>query len=965
MARAATSPELALFRSSGQWTKIRAAIYAPTTVYTARINQVFSSLDKVLELTYDTGSGTLADVLADMTLFVGSSAGAWDKGIARVRSIDATKIYIGETSDISFADNDYLTIVDDFSLWARPILISGGVAYIDGGEAYSDQHSSWLPVARMGPNRVIKKTGATVSVSFDFSGSSAQGSSISAYLTTAPGSTGITGSTTATPSVTWDSVGWKKVYLTLTAANGKQDFGVRYVFIWDETNEPEPIRLDSLRGSVESGGWEASITLFDNASLSLVRDRTRVILFAEDHYGPYDGETAQEVGPVTGAENILFDGWIARESIDWDSEGGSVSFTAYSAQYWLTRIPSWPFGVEFTSTTPTAWTQIQSLTVDLALLSFFLFASTAPRVMDIYLTGDTRFAKELGSLASNLWGQIVEIAFDTIFARPLVNCLNQLYIEVNPQLVATGSRSWPTVMTLTTQDIERPVSFERSTLEDLALLDLSGVFINSSGSAEAFFSLAPGHSYSHYGDPEVIPKRLLSSQSQANTLAGLYRSWRNNPYKGISIRLSGNNRLVDIAPRQKCNITLSSSDTKRGVSYSGGLIPIEISRAHDPDTGFLKTEVLFEGETFEGRAQNGDVPGSVNISFPPLKPLPKLPPFSVILPGTSAPPPEGVSRVLIHDRTAGLVYTENFDAASPTWQTVNAGLTQAEYQRINFLAVCPNGAVYAGYIANNTSLDFLSRAPSIGGTFVAQTYPNELVGAAINPLVSEQIAIVTNTGHGTTATFRIGANNSFSAPGATFNVAFLIHERLSYGFGKWIFTHYDTFTRIAGDGSSVVGTGSISPSSGRIHHRAGTTGITFHNGQLGASGDVIKGIDNLASHSTVNSGNSIIVMDENATFPAMAMDSDPTGQYLMSRGLGGLGQGKARSSDGGATWVAIPNLISSAGWHFRNAGASNRWIAVAATIQYTEDFGDSWTAKNGNITGITPFPNIDMVRFIE
>ena len=959
MARAATAQELTYFRSSGQWSRIRAAIYQPSTVYTARINQVFSTFDKTLELTYDGGAGDLADVLPDMTVFFGSTAGAWDKGIARLRSIDATEIYIGETSDISFADNDYITIVDDFALWARPILISSGVPYIDGGEAYSDQHTDWSPVAVMGPDRVVKLTGSSVTVDFDFSGSFVQGSTIDEYLTAAPGATGIVDEDTATPSITWDSVGWKLVYLTLTAATGKTVFGVRYVYIWDEDNAPEPVFINSLRGSTDSGGWEASITLFDQASLSLVRDHAKVIVFSEDHYGRYDNSTAIEIGPVEGAENILFNGWIARESIVWDSEGGSVSFTAYTAQFWLSQIPSWPFGVEFTTGTPAAWTEIRGLTIDLALLDLFLHATTAPRVMDIYLTGDTRYTKEAGSLASNLWAQINEIAFDQIFARPLVNWLNQLYVQIHPQLVPSGSRSWPTVFNIGPQDIERPVNIERSTLEELALLDLSGINVNASGGAEAFFSLAPGHSYGRYGEPEVQPKRLLSSQSQANTLAGLYRAWRNNEYKSIGMVFTGNNRLVDIAPRQKCTITISSSETKRGFTYSGGLIPTSIERRHDLETGFLRTEITFEGETFESRSENGDVPGSINISFPPLKPLPKLPDFGILLPGLPAESAAGPVRVLLHDTTFGLLYTEDFDSSSPTWISVNAGMTEAQYQAINVLEVCPNGAVYAGYINKSAYADtFLFRAPSIGATFVQQTYPNHLVAFAMNPLQAEQVALITNTGHGDPATFRLGANNSFSA-GATFVDTSPMPERLSYGLGSWLLTNFDKYIKFNSGGTAVTGTGT--PLINRQHIRASTTGITFHSQQIVDA--LRKGEDNLTSITTVNTGNNISVERGDEPVPTVNFHVDPTGSFAMTL-QGGAGA-SARSSDGGATWVSNGGGLAPGFWTFRNAGTSARWVAAWGTVMYTENFGGLWVSKHGNLASFSPTLGIHMIRVIE
>src|SRR4030067_950714 len=117
MARAITSPELSLLRSEGQWSKLYMAVLVPNTIYTARLASLPSSNDQVYEISYNTGSGTLGNVKAGMLLYVGTSAGAYNLGMCRIRvAPDGTKIYIGETSEINRQSNCYLTIVDGFDL---------------------------------------------------------------------------------------------------------------------------------------------------------------------------------------------------------------------------------------------------------------------------------------------------------------------------------------------------------------------------------------------------------------------------------------------------------------------------------------------------------------------------------------------------------------------------------------------------------------------------------------------------------------------------------------------------------------------------------------------------------------------------------------------------------------------------------------------------------------------------------
>jgi hypothetical protein len=981
MARAATAPELALFRTPGQWSKIRAAIYTPSTVYSGRINQSFSTLDKVLEFEYDGPSGTLSDVLEGMTVYIGSSAGAWDKGIARLRSIDSDTVFIGETADIRFANDDYFTIVDSFELWARPVLISSGVPYMDGGIAYSDQHTNYLPLVRMGPNRVKKKTASTVSITFDFS-AIVPGSSVSSRVTTAPGSSSITGDTTATPSVVWGSVGWKKVYHTVTGANGKSFFGVRYVFIWDETNEPEPVEWERLRGDVDSGGWELSLILYDQANLSEVRDHALILLFAEDRFG----STSQEIGPVTGAENILFSGWIAGESIDWKSQGGAVSFTAHTANYFLQKIPAWPDGVEFTTSAPASWTKIKNLTVDLGLLHHFLmWRTTAPRIMDIYGIGDTKYTKEVSSLASDLWSQIVEMSFDQIFARPLVNYLNQLYIEVHPQLIPLASRSHPTVTTFLEQDLGDGIDLQRATMDKASIVDLSGVAINSSGAGTAYFSLSPGHSHSHYGNPVVVNRILVSSQSQANQLAGLYRGWLNAPFDPVSLKIESNNRLIDLCPLQKCAVAISSGDTIREISESLGLIPMSVERVFNPGTGYLSSEITFEVETFEDLSTNGDVPGSGNVSIPPLPPLPKLPPIDIIIPGTISTPTEegGPPRVLVHDSNVGLIYTENFNESSPNWETVNAGLTQAQYLAINVIMLAPDGALYvASRIRTGFGIDpFIARAPYIGGTFeiiedvasIQAEFPSHADFSGVNALgvdpLTGQVAYVISGGDSIgnhSAKIFVGSGLSFSAGAApTMTVGSI--GSLSYGAGNWRLTaelgttpHFIVFSA---DGSSIVRDvtigGTVNFDSSALHVPISTTDIVYIWRSSGLLRITANGA-NAGDFSTVIGSdlNSDILWDNKTA-------TSPTGEDIFSTWDTGE---RGRSSDSGAIFTGIPFLPFGSAYSYDYAGGegtASRWIAGRGIIRYTPDRGDTWEEKAGDINGVAPILSLTIVKVVE
>jgi len=973
MARVATAGELVKFRKEGQWAKLYAAIFVPHTIYTALINQTFTTTDGILELTYDAGSGTLADVLPGMTLLIGSSAGKWDIGIVRIRDKDATKFYIGETTDVNFANNQHLTVIDDFGLWARHVVITGGIPYMDGGVAYSDQHTDFDPVPIMGSHRVLKLTGATVATTLSAAGSYCLDSTISAYSWSAPGASATSGMTTSTPTVTYNATGWYYVSLTVTAINGKSFFGVRYIYVWNEANPPHRVEFGDFSADADSGGWQFDITSYSVIDIDTVMNNPLVIVFAEDYYGKLEADKGS-IGPLEGSENIVVTGWIARETIEVDIKMNSMQFTGYTAQHWFQQIPSFPDGVRFITGTSAAWTDIKNLTLNKGLFHFIHWRTTATRIMDVFLTDDTNYTREVSSLATSLWEQLREMGWAQVYARAGMNCYNQLYIEVHPQLVPQASRTWPTVMTIEKQDYVSPLSFERAIINEVSKVYLSGVSVNSSGVGTPYFSLSPGHGYPHYGKPEIQDTLLLSSQAQANTLAGLYYSWKNNQFKDLPFVLKANNRLIDCFPRQKCTVTIDDGDNLRGIEYSGGLIPTSVTRTYEAKNGYLHTEVTFEGETFAGIAVNGDVPGSDDTSVIPSPSFPPLPDFEFSLPGLTPVTAEGAQAVILNDAGYGLLYSEDFNEAGPHWQTINSGLTPTQFQNINYFFVTPSGALYAAWVeavdsGNYPSKQFfLARAPSIGATFEiifteADIRPSPITGnwglfaVGYNPLLPDTVGIVMGVTN-VDRRFWLGTGGSFVAGAITDVTAFWIGS-VTFGMNSWLFTRTNHWERISVNGASVVATGSpgieplsvFNPYLG--HVAASSTGRTFH--KTGTGTELVVAEGNFAS---------LVVKTLAASLSGDGFAVDPSGTYMMGRYDTGA---RGRSSDVGTTWSTMGSLPFGNWWwdYAGGAGVESRWVAAGgSSVRYSDDFGVTWINKEGHLSAVAPLPNIKGVKVI-
>jgi hypothetical protein len=140
-----------------QKAKLYALFDDAPVVFACRINQSFTTHDKVTEFKYDGITlGAYTDVKAGMTVLFGSTPGAHDKGISYARKTPTTnKLYCGETSEVDFANNLYVTVLEDFGIWADyPLVLADSKCLMKHDVAYSDQHTKMKPVPILGPDRV-------------------------------------------------------------------------------------------------------------------------------------------------------------------------------------------------------------------------------------------------------------------------------------------------------------------------------------------------------------------------------------------------------------------------------------------------------------------------------------------------------------------------------------------------------------------------------------------------------------------------------------------------------------------------------------------------------------------------------------------------------------------------------------------------------------------------------------------
>lgn len=607
-ARTVTADELIKLRRDNQFSKLYLAIHNPAVVFSARLTEAPGYTDQVVEISYYGGSGTLANVKPDMTLWVGSTAGAYDRGQCRIRlDPDGDTFFISEAADIDWQPDDYLTVVDEFGIWPRHMRTVEDVFYVDWDIPYSDQHDAATidPVPAMLCNPVAWiGAGGVATVTFDASASWRIGGGAITYAFVAPGASATSGLLTATPTISYNAPGTYRVALTVTSG-GRSFTAYRYVFVFQKpsTMPVTQFKLDACSGDAGAGGWSFRVTLYDEADIATVRERAMVILFAEDFYG----DEAVSLGPVAGRENVIAWGWIATESITRNPEQSSVSFEVQGPHWWLDRISGFPVGFLDVRTTPTRWTEFLDLTVDKALFHLLRYRTTALRCIDTSLTGDTRLGAAVEAPFGSLWRQIAQMSEGYILANPRCDRYGMLYVEIDAQYVPVGSRAFPTTQTLAKVDLRAGLTIDRSILPQVGILELSGVFYTGTG-AVPFASLANGHTPKRFGSAETVERLIIDSQTQCNELAGLVIGQRNNLYPRMPFPLAANNRFSDITPRQYVYWEMAAADSPRGVAVAQRFLPRRISLSRDPENGMILVDVEGEGETVDDLSVTKPIP---------------------------------------------------------------------------------------------------------------------------------------------------------------------------------------------------------------------------------------------------------------------------------------------------------------------------------------------------------------------
>jgi hypothetical protein len=349
--------------------------------------------------------------------------------------------------------------------------------------------------------------------------------------------------------------------------------------------------------------------------------------------------------------------------------------------------------------------------------------------------------------------------------------------------------------------------------------------------------------------------------------------------------------------------------------------------------------------------------------------------------GFGGPPPPSAGEVTVKDRGVlhingvGLFYTLTLNSTEPIWLAWTGGLTTTQLENITRVMVTPDDSVYVLCQVSGVNT-FIAWATSPGASFtVLDDYTSistKYSGSTDNLVVSNigcdlsspnTVVYALSAGGEGVRTY-LGVNGVFSA-GATVTISTNNGSSISYGAGEWCISASGQFAVFEADDSSLILVRTIGPYYLSRHCRVGVTDKTYHWDDDPETGGSYLGIARGVNNCLTMTNNISQNLDNNRLYQDRIVCDHQTGLKLMARDRSFE---PIRSYNGGDTWLAlsaIPGYGDTLSWYFDVAlDDENIWLAGSNGVFYTEDFGNSWADKTGNLGDLVGTIDINAIKFV-
>jgi hypothetical protein len=619
-----------------------------TNVYTARVNQsVFTS--PLATLTYDSGTGTLSDVLPGMTILVSHTndrAKAFWRGRVR-KPPGATVLYINETSGARFDDNDYIFVLDDYAIAEKLARDVSGTMYIDWDVSFrqllpmvydlKSAYADWVDGSDVysisfSPTCVAAAYGATiVSYSWDV------------------GDGTITAGSDSTEDITATfPAGFRYIHFTATDSNGNSL--TRHIPVWAHDPDDYPVTLLtygdlSVSASVDDG-YSVSLTAFDGVDTLL--DQTLICAWCDETYNTSDEHIV---------DNLIAIGRLRAESgsSDWenDNQEDQVSYVVECGLAQLAKLRASSIEAVL-SETPTGWIGVNYLTpwrvIHLLLTEFCTFAELHSYHFENI---DTFRFPALVTVGQDIRTSIVDIC-DSVNAAICESASGECEIMRKALFLTTAERAALTnVVDVTTNDILSIGDHSREHFSSVgAVSSDGGGYSTAAEYVSAYIAEAPAGAPDPGSNSANLRSQILAHNQTASNERLELRQRVGNALAELqdvdvfTLKVLDGFRFLECSYFYRYTITLTGTETTNGVVLTTATKWLLYGKSlqFDHETGTIETNLTFRKETQGVPGEiiefpdvvTGDYPTTIGDFDEPI-PVPSLSPDDAIFDFTTGP----------------------------------------------------------------------------------------------------------------------------------------------------------------------------------------------------------------------------------------------------------------------------------------------------------------------------------------
>lgn len=657
MATALTAGNLTNLRAGNHTSKAWLAVFAPTTVGTAQINQT-SFTNPIAQLTIDSKSANFTTLVkAGMTVWLGTTAGARDVGVFRVRKAPtSTILYINEISDgdsgglslatlAELADNLHITVLNHYGI--HPVLsriaFSGGTGtfYKDYDIAYANQTTvTSTPVQiNIGDHFAGFVDTSTNKVTVSYAvvvRAFGSGVTASSYSWNVDDGTITVGSGSSSSITATFPKGQRWVTCAVTLSNSVMVTVKRAVMAYNTSDTlPYEIEITSDTRTLKGRTVNFNVTekTLDNANLN---EGTLGIIFEQSSWN----------GGTIGTAITQFTGYVRTAATN--SSATQAVRGDYVMESALLLYEQMPFVSQqlTVASTPANWAEVSTTLAHTEYYMFYLlyWHSTLSTLFDLFPDG-TYIGYKFQAFSS-AGGSLLK-ALDENLARLNMgigqSSAGSLYVYRNPAYMTNAERNaLAERMTITDDDISQ-LDFEENLRAQVSLVKGYGASY-SNGVVTPYVSQGMGLSRGEGGIEETLEGQLLSAsgaQAELNRRTSNHFVMLSNPHPRITALFIGNYDVFDLPNLAWVSFSISQAYSPNGVAYSGRAYPVEVSVAWLPDGVKIATGVFTE-ETSGLNAPAQTMPVVIGNDYPPYEiPFPPIDPDTggIVIPYDPYVPP--------------------------------------------------------------------------------------------------------------------------------------------------------------------------------------------------------------------------------------------------------------------------------------------------------------------------------------